>query len=106
MEDDERTSQVIKNIANSVNPMIQMEEDYPSKYSDGKILILDLNFSMNNEGLIQFEHFKGFICHHLYLFFSLYYFQMYSKINNSQFRSYNHCLCFTSFDLSLYIEIH
>ena len=47
-----------KIIANSVHPLIQMEEDYPSNYSDGKPPILDLNCSMNNEGLIQFEHFE------------------------------------------------
>ena len=52
MEDDKRTSLVIKDIANSVHPMIQMEEDYPSNHSDGKLPILDLACSMDNEGII------------------------------------------------------
>ena len=31
MEDDQRTAKVIKDIANSVHPMIVVEEDYPLK---------------------------------------------------------------------------
>ena len=58
MEEDKRTSLVIKDIANSVHPMIQMEEDYQSNHADGKLPILDLNCSMNGEGLIKFEHFE------------------------------------------------
>ena len=42
MEDDRRTALVVKDIANSVHPMIQMEEDFPSNHDDGKLPILDL----------------------------------------------------------------
>ena len=58
MEDDKRTSLVIKDIANSVHPMIQMEEDYPSNHTDGKLPILDLACSMDDEGIIRFEHYE------------------------------------------------
>ena len=58
MEDDRKTALVIKHIANSIHPMIQMEEDYPSNHSDGKLPILDLKCSMNSEMMIKFEHYE------------------------------------------------
>ena len=36
MEDDKRTMILITEIANSIHPMLQFEEDYPSKYPDSK----------------------------------------------------------------------
>ena len=59
MEDDKRTSLVIKDIANSVHPMIQMEEDYLSNHGDGKIPFLDLACSMDNERKIRFKHLEN-----------------------------------------------
>ena len=58
MEDDRKTALVIKDIANSVHPMIQMEEDYPSNHSDGKLPILDLKCSIDDEMLVKFEHYE------------------------------------------------
>ena len=58
MEDDRRTALVVKDMANSVHPMIQMEEDFPSNHVDGKLPILDLKCSMDDETLIQFEHYE------------------------------------------------
>ena len=56
MEDDRKTALVIKDIANSVHPMIQMEEDFPSNHSEGKLPILDLKCSI--EIIVKFEHFE------------------------------------------------
>ena len=42
IEDDERTMEVIKDIANDVNDMIKMTVDVPSKHPDNKLPILDL----------------------------------------------------------------
>ena len=58
MEDDRKTALVIKDIANSVHPMIQMEEDYPSNQSDGKLPILDLKCSIDSKMMVKFEHFE------------------------------------------------
>ena len=38
--------------------MIQMEEDYPSKYNDGKLPILDLKVWVGGDGLVWYEHFE------------------------------------------------
>ena len=59
MEDDRKTALVIKDIANSVHPMIQMEEDYPSNQSDGKLPILDLKCLIDSEMLVIFEHYEN-----------------------------------------------
>ena len=40
--DDERTFETIRQIGNSVNPMIQLTVDYPSKHANGRFPILDL----------------------------------------------------------------
>ena len=56
LEDDRKTALVIKDIANSVHPMIQMEEDFPSNHSEGKLPILDLKCSI--EMIVKFEHYE------------------------------------------------
>ena len=58
VEDDRRTALVIKDIANSVHPMIQMEEDCPSNHNDGKMPILDLECWMDDEGIVRFQHYE------------------------------------------------
>ena len=42
MPDDERTMKVVKDIANSIDPMIQMTIDVPSKHEDHKVPMLDV----------------------------------------------------------------
>ena len=50
---------IIKDIANSVHPMIQMEEDYPSNHTDGKMPILDLECWMDDEEeIVRFQHYE------------------------------------------------
>ena len=58
MEDDERTALAIREIANSVHPMIQMEEDFPSAHNDGKLPILDLKCWIDSGGVVWFQHYK------------------------------------------------
>ena len=41
-EADRRTMNLIKLIGNDIHPSIQLEVDYPTKYPDGKMPILDL----------------------------------------------------------------
>ena len=41
-EADKRTMNLIKQIGNDIHPSIQLEVDYPTKYPDGKMPILDL----------------------------------------------------------------
>ena len=40
--DDKRTMQLLQTIANSIHPSIRMTIDYPSKYPDGKVPMLDV----------------------------------------------------------------
>ena len=40
--DEERTFETIRQVGNSVNPMIQLTVDYPSKHENGRVPILDL----------------------------------------------------------------
>ena len=51
-EDDERLAGLLKEVANSIMPCIQMEADWPSKNTDGKLPILDLKVWTNKEGEI------------------------------------------------------
>ena len=39
---DRRTMEIVRDIVNSIHPSIQFEVDYPSKYEDGKMSLLDL----------------------------------------------------------------
>ena len=57
-EDDERLAEVLKDIANSIMPCIQMEADWPSKNEDGKLPILDLKVWTSNSGNILYTHYE------------------------------------------------
>ena len=57
-EDDERLAEILKEIANSIMPCIQMEADWPSKNQDGKLPILDLKVWTNKEGSILYTHYE------------------------------------------------
>ena len=56
-EVDARTVEVLREVANSIHPMITMEEDYPSKHSDKKLPILDLKcwFYL---GQVWYQHYE------------------------------------------------
>ena len=58
MEDDRRTAMVVREVANTVHPMIQMEEDIPSNHTDSKIPILDLKCWIGADGQIWFHHYE------------------------------------------------
>ena len=58
MEDDRRTASVVREVANTVHPMIQMEEDIPSNHADSKIPILDLKCWIGADGQIWFHHYE------------------------------------------------
>ena len=57
-EDDRRTALVIRGIANTIHPMIQMEEDFPSKHGDGKLPILDLKCWIGGDDSVWFQHYE------------------------------------------------
>ena len=42
LPDDMRTMEELRKMADDICPMIQLEEDYPSKYDDNKLPLLDL----------------------------------------------------------------
>ena len=39
---DKRTARFVRSVANTITPMIQMEEECPSNHPSGKMAILDL----------------------------------------------------------------
>ena len=61
ISDDERTMKLLQSIANSIHPSIRMTIDYPSKYADGKVPMLNVKLWMEEvEGrrLILYEHYE------------------------------------------------
>ena len=46
---DRRTAELIKSVANTITPMIQMDEDYPSNHPTGRLPILDLEVWVENK---------------------------------------------------------
>ena len=57
-EDDERLASVLRDIANSIMPCIQMEADWPSKNRDGKLPILDLKVWTNKDNKVMYTHYE------------------------------------------------
>ena len=47
--DDQITMEILRQIADEVNPMIKFTADLPSDHEDGKISVLDLNIKLNTE---------------------------------------------------------
>ena len=45
--DDKRTMIIVNDIANSIENMIKLTVDYPSKYEDEKVPMLDLKVWLN-----------------------------------------------------------
>ena len=56
--DDERLASILKDIANSIMPCIQMEADWPSKNPDGRLPILDMKVWTDGEGCIRYTHYE------------------------------------------------
>ena len=56
--DDERLANILRDIANSIMPCIQMEADWPSKNPDGKLPILDLKVWTNRGNKIVYTHYE------------------------------------------------
>ena len=53
-EEDEITMKVFGDIANSVDPNIEVEIDYPSKYDDKMMPILDMKMAINEEEEVKY----------------------------------------------------
>ena len=45
-------------MGNSILPMIQLEEDFPSNHSDGKLPILDLKVWVQGETQLQYQFYR------------------------------------------------
>ena len=50
---DKRTAGLIRYIANTITPMIQMEEDFPSNHPTGRLTILDLKVWVENKRILH-----------------------------------------------------
>ena len=57
MEDERRTMKLLRQIVDSVRPMIQFEEDYPSNYIESKIQILVLKCWLDDETVAWHDHY-------------------------------------------------
>ena len=55
---DEVIAAELKEIANRMVDGIEMEEDVPSRHSDGKIPILDMKVLMDEDGQIKYQHYE------------------------------------------------
>ena len=60
---DQRTATLVQNIANKVCKFIQMEVDYPSKYEDNLVPILDLKVAVQNQKVLQLPDHCRQVCH-------------------------------------------
>merc|ERR1712074_63204 len=58
--DEEITMEIIKEVAESVDPMIQFTVDLPGNYENGKFPVLDVQAGINKEkqNKIEFEFFE------------------------------------------------
>ena len=51
-------SRILKDIANSIDENIQMEDDYPSKNDDKRLAILDLKVWKDDSNFMVFKHYE------------------------------------------------
>ena len=56
--DDKRTMNVVKDIANSIDSMITMTIDVPSKHQDGKVPMLDVKTWINDNNEVFYEFYE------------------------------------------------
>jgi hypothetical protein len=54
----ERTARIFKEIANSVQEGIVMEEDFPSRNPDGKLAILDMKVWKDENHFLVYQHYE------------------------------------------------
>ena len=64
---DEVIAAELKEIANRMVDGIEMEEDVPSRHSDGKIPILDMKVLMDEDGQIKYQHYEKPVASKLFL---------------------------------------
>ena len=57
-EEDERFADILKDIANSIIPCIQMEADWPSRNIDKRLPILDMKVWTYENGKLMFTRFE------------------------------------------------
>ena len=55
---DERTMEIVQTVANSIDELIKVTFDIPSKYKDKKIPILDVKAGITEDGLIEYKFYK------------------------------------------------
>ena len=58
VEGDRRTAELVKELANTICPFLQMTVDYPSKHPSGWMPILDLQVQMAPDNTLNFKWFK------------------------------------------------
>ena len=50
---DRRTAKLIRSLANTITPMIQMEKDFPSNHPTERLTILDLKVWVENKRILH-----------------------------------------------------
>ena len=55
---DSRLARVLNDIANNVQPGIELEEDHPSAHDDKMMTILDMSVWMTQIGMIVYKHYE------------------------------------------------
>ena len=58
MEDDHNTISILCEIANSLEPAIKMDGNYPSKHENGCLPVLDVEMWIDNDSDVQFSFYK------------------------------------------------
>ena len=64
-DDDKATFEVLQQIANTIRPEIQFTTDVPSNHADKMMPVLDLNVSINPDGIVKHKFYKKEISHPL-----------------------------------------
>ena len=56
-DEEKRTVKILKDIANTIQEGIIMEEDSPSKHCDKKVPILDMKVWLSSDGYLLYQHY-------------------------------------------------
>ena len=62
--DDERTMKFLQTVANSIHPSIRMTIDYPTKYAEGKVPMLDVKMwitKIRDKWKVLYEHYEEWL---------------------------------------------
>ena len=62
---DKRSLEEILKMGNSINPMIQLTGDCPSNNQNNKMLVLDLQCWMGDDGTVWWEHYRKTMTNYL-----------------------------------------